>query len=399
MTTPESTPVHPYSHVLTPNPIMKSKFHLLRNFGASALLAAFLLIGLSSTQAATESWSGATNGLWGTNTNWSASATPDSTYDLTILGPSNVAGALTINIAAAASANSINFTDTAAVTLSNTTSGANQVLTLGAGGLTIGTGAVTIGSSTANQNINIALGASQTWNVGSGGLTVNNVISDGGSAFGLTKMGAGTLTLAGANTYTGTTTVNAGTLTLSGGISSSSALALGGGTLNYTKAGTNTQTFNGTTINAGNSTITNSTATNTVNLGAITRNSGGLLNVSSLTGVTKTSAAVDSTGILGAWATVNTGGSLQYAAGGGGNAIASYTGATAATAADLSNMSSATTNYSFGAAATQTEFEGGTTPGPHAGPDADGERSCAQQARAEGDDRCRDGGEPRPGRD
>src|ERR1700746_2285503 len=53
----------------------------------------------------------------------------------------------------------------------------------------------------------------------------------------------------------------------------------------------------------------------------------------------------------------------------------------------------------YGAVATQTEPEGGATPGPDAGPDADGERSCAQQARAEGDDRCRDGGKPRPGRD
>src|SRR5947208_2289447 len=72
-------------------------------------------LGGQSAQAATENWTGATNGIWATNTNWSGSTTPDSTSDLTILGPSNVAGALTININAAAAANTINFTDTSAV--------------------------------------------------------------------------------------------------------------------------------------------------------------------------------------------------------------------------------------------------------------------------------------------
>ena len=47
-------------------------------------------------------------------------------------------------------------------------------------------------------------------------LTVGGVISDGGSGFGFTKTGAGILTLSGsaANTYTGLTTVTAGTLNL-----------------------------------------------------------------------------------------------------------------------------------------------------------------------------------------
>lgn len=229
-------------------PIINSKLHLLRNLGATALVATSLLIGLPPAQAATENWSGATGGLWGTNTNWSASATPDLTYDLTILGPSDVAGALTINIDAAAAANSINFTDTAAVTLNNTTSGANQTLTLGAGGLTVGTGAVTIGSATANQNVNIALGASQIWNIDTGGLTASNVISDGGSGFGITKSGAGALTLNGANTYRGGTTLDAGTINFSNNASfGTGSITSNGGTLKGAATTANNLVVNGAT--------------------------------------------------------------------------------------------------------------------------------------------------------
>ena len=51
----------------------------------------------------------------------------------------------------------------------------------------------------------------------SGTFTLGGVISESGGAFGLTKTNSGTTTLSGANTYTGTTTISAGTLELSGG--------------------------------------------------------------------------------------------------------------------------------------------------------------------------------------
>jgi autotransporter-associated beta strand protein len=191
--------------------------------GATALLS-------HSASATSISWNGTTGGLWSLDTNWSPVFVPSSLDDLTILGPGNVAGALTINVDADAAANSINFTNTASTALSNLTSGSNKTLTLGVGGLTTGTGAVTIGSTATNQAVNIALAASQSWNIGAGGLTVTNAIS--GTGFGITKTGAGILTLAGANTYSGATAISVGTVEFQGAsaMSTTTALSMANGT-------------------------------------------------------------------------------------------------------------------------------------------------------------------------
>ena len=90
------------------------------------------------------------------------------------------------------------------------TIGAGNTLTLGTFGLDL---------STANQNVGLncglTLGAPQTWSVASGRtLTVGGAIG-GGS--GLTKSGAGTLVLLGANSYTGGTVINQGTLQVGNG--------------------------------------------------------------------------------------------------------------------------------------------------------------------------------------
>jgi autotransporter-associated beta strand protein len=94
--------------------------------------------------------------------------------------------------------------------------------------LNLGTGAVTLGSN-------------RTVTVNASTLTVGGVIGDGGNAYSLTKAGAGTLVLTGANTYSGGTTLSSGTLDISEAIN-----ALGSGTLTL---------GNGTTLRASNGTV------------------------------------------------------------------------------------------------------------------------------------------------
>ena len=197
------------------------------------------------------------------------------------------------------------------LTLSGVGTLGTGALVMGGGTLDLGTGskttgAVTIATAAASGNTiqNGSLtGSSYTASNASGNAIVTASLLGGGT---LTKSGAGTLTLTGANTYTGTTTVNAGTLdlggsTATGSLASTITLGLGGGTLNYTRTGGTTQTFAGTTINAGSSAV-NTVASDTIALTALTRNVGGTVDFGIAGTITTTTP--NSSGIIGGYATV-----------------------------------------------------------------------------------------------
>jgi autotransporter-associated beta strand protein len=176
----------------------------------------------------------------------------------------------------------------------------------------------------------------------------------GAAVTSLTKSGSDTWAISGASTYTGVTTVNGGTLQLDfsaanapasniiNNTANSSALTMAGGTLALIgKASTtNSQQFNGLTINQGGSKISLAADVTanplSLNIGAITRNTGGTMDFAlpagaqaSTNGVLTPSPA-NAAGILGGWATVNNG--ADWATTDGTN-VQPYTGYTTLTTA------------------------------------------------------------------
>ena len=243
----------------------------------------------------------------------------------------------------------------------------------GAGTLTLGTSGIDMSYSARNLTLAnaVALGASQTWSVASGkSLTASGGIS--GSS--LTKAGAGSLTLSTAvDTFTGGLTVNNGTLTVDLStlttptdlINSGNALTLGAATLTVKgkASAVSSQTFASTTLSANRGsviTLTQNSATSlTAVLGAITRNAGSTLNFSTSPNTTTVIATTpngnETSGILGPWALLGTTAAPQYATVNASHQIVSYSGAaTTAQPTNLSDVTGATTNYTFGATPSPT---------------------------------------------
>ncbi|MBA2703386.1 MAG: autotransporter-associated beta strand repeat-containing protein, partial [Blastocatellia bacterium] len=159
---------------------------------------------------------------------------------LTLAGTNTFTGGITV------SAGTLNMNNAAALgtgtftisggSIDNTSGGAIGPLTnnnpqtwngnftfIGTNNINFGTGAVALGTTA---------GTTRIITTSAGTLTIGGVISNGTSADSLTKAGAGTLILSGANTYSGTTKISAGTLRLgaSGVLSDSSSMNLNGGT-------------------------------------------------------------------------------------------------------------------------------------------------------------------------
>ncbi|NCW75114.1 MAG: hypothetical protein EBW06_11275, partial [Gammaproteobacteria bacterium] len=145
--------------------------------------------------------------------------TKEGSGTLILSGASTFSGDLTI------SAGTVTMTGTLADTVDVANSGTYDVDTSDTINSLSGSGAVQIADSV-------------TLTTGDAGHdTISGVISGAGN---LTKAGAGTLTLSAINTYTGDTTINAGTIKLTGALSTSTDLVIGSsGTLDLQA----TQTF------------------------------------------------------------------------------------------------------------------------------------------------------------
>jgi autotransporter-associated beta strand protein len=97
----------------------------------------------------------------------------------------------------------------------------------GAGNFYLGANQLTVGGNNLSTTVSGVIS-----DCGAGGVACNAAGATGGS---LVKVGSGTLTLSGANTYTGATTVNGGTLEVDGSILNSSSVTVNaGGTLSGT---------------------------------------------------------------------------------------------------------------------------------------------------------------------
>jgi fibronectin-binding autotransporter adhesin len=288
----------------------------------------------SQTANGNDYWSGTYTGapsVWaisnGSNlSNWSSA----STYSATSLTP----GATT----------TVNFSDTApAAFATSTTLGANMsiagivvndtngvvlnadgnTLTIGTGGITVnsGAGAVTLGAQ-------ITLGGAQSWsNASANTLTISgpgsNGVVNGGNlltiaststapttisavisgAGGITDNGAGLLTLSASDTYSGATSITAGTLSLTGSlngtnvatsstgiVSESSAGVIAGAGKTFTQGSSGTSTIAGantytgaTSVNSGTLTVTGTLGNTAVTVGAATLNLNGASAISQST--------------------------------------------------------------------------------------------------------------------
>ena len=149
--------------------------------------------------------------------------TKQGTGTLTLTGANTYTGATTINEGTLELSGGAAILDTGAVVLADV-AGATLLLS---GSETIGSlsGGGTTGGTVDLQSYTLTVGdASDT--------TFAGVITNGGGGS-LTKQGTGTLTLSGVNTYTGVTTINAGTLQMG----NSSALGTGGA-VNFGAEGT-----------------------------------------------------------------------------------------------------------------------------------------------------------------
>jgi autotransporter-associated beta strand protein len=127
------------------------------------------------------------------------------------------------------------FTESRALTMGGGASGTSSTIASGAGIFTLGTNLLYNGNvandSGATISGNLALSATRTFTVNNSTAAVNDLTVSAlvsGTGFGITKVGTGTMLLSSnSNSYTGPTTVSAGTLLVNGATAASSVFTVG----------------------------------------------------------------------------------------------------------------------------------------------------------------------------
>ncbi|MBB6488514.1 autotransporter domain-containing protein [Rhizobium lusitanum] len=246
----------------------------LASMGAVNLASSGATFDLSSATGAQSI--GALNGVAGTNVNLGANAlTLGGTAGGTFSGAIGGAGSLTLagsgaqTLAGASTYTGGTHLNSGSLVLGNSAA-------LGTGALNVNVSALldTSANVTLSNTVNLAAGSTLTLG-GSNALTLSGGIA---GAAALVKNGAATTTLNGANTYTGGTTINAGTLALGAGGSLASmgavSLASAGATFDLSGA-SGAQTIGalsgvvGTNVNLGGNALTLAGSGNTTYSGAI----------------------------------------------------------------------------------------------------------------------------------
>ncbi|MBU6222475.1 MAG: autotransporter-associated beta strand repeat-containing protein, partial [Planctomycetes bacterium] len=182
-------------------------------------------------------WNVDAGGTWTTAANWTPSE-PNGAGDTATFG-SVITAPRTVTLNADRTIGNVVFNNANAYTIAPA---AAQTLTIGDGTgnkqIQVVTGSHTISAPVAlASNVGVDVVAGQT-------LALTGRVSGAGT---LTKTSGGTLRLTGSNTYTGDTTVSAGTIEFTAGAISSSVVTLGGGGVRY--AAGNTEDLSSKTVN------------------------------------------------------------------------------------------------------------------------------------------------------
>jgi fibronectin-binding autotransporter adhesin len=219
-------------------PVSKSagKFgRILLGTEGRSIFALLLLLGFGNALATSYTWNGGASGAWGTNTNWSPSGVPGAGDNITV----NRAGGATILLNGSQSILNITLGDAGADVMTIQT-GSSGTLTIASGGA-VSTNASSTGTHVISCPVALSASMTTTVNNSSGTVDYQGIIS---GAFPLVAAGTGTVKLSAANTYTGNTTVNGGTLKLN------NAAAMGGTSARATVSSGATLDLNGCMANA-----------------------------------------------------------------------------------------------------------------------------------------------------